>query len=94
MSYSFTVITPSEVADNLPIPSDGEVSGTISYVNNQIKTRFTNGIAQVRMTDIAEYIRVVVKPLYVTAGWTIVETNVADSNPSLGSEIYWTVTKT
>ena len=30
------------------------------------------------MTDIAEYIRVVVKPLYETAGWTIVEANVAD----------------
>lgn len=46
------------------------------------------------MTDFPEYIRVVVRPLYVTAGWTIVEANVADSNPSLGSEIYWTVTKT
>lgn len=89
--YSGAPITPSQVADPVHIPTDNEIDSGLTIVNDRIQRTYYDRRAYFEVTDIDFTIRRVLIPLYMTAGWTITETNAI-----VGSvlQFYWTVVPT
>ena len=90
MPYSTVPVTPSELSDPVHVPTDAEISTANLFINQRIRDAYNDRTALIRVTDIV-YTRRVCLPLYVAAGWTVVE-----STSTVGSlvEVYWTITVT